>query len=48
MNLPKIQGLGTVVSFGELGKTCGVPRAIMDKVQDYPIPKEVAVILGYW
>lgn len=31
-----------------LGKNCGVPKAITDKVQGYPIPKEVVVIMRYW
>lgn len=34
-----------------VGKTCGVPKAVIDKVQGYSIPKEVqafVVILGYW
>lgn len=54
VNLQKIQGLGTGSKFLGArwsGKTCGIPKAIIDKVQGYPIPKEAqafVVILGYW
>lgn len=54
VNLQEIQGPGTAVKFWGvvcLGKTCIVPKAVLDKVQGYPIPKEVQAFVGilqYW